>query len=182
MKPVALSALALLAVAAAPLAVSAGQHGNYNKVVTDARGNAITTASGGCVVHLRWEGGQDGLCSSTTDAVVYFAFNSSKLSGEAYAELDALVARLGNREVESASVIGYADKIGNSSYNRALSEKRALRVAKYLQSKGLVSASVAEVRALGDSEPVTQCGEKATRKNIACLAPDRRVEVRVKLK
>ena len=186
MKSVALSALALLALTTAPLAAAAGQHDNYNKPITDARGNIITTASGACVVHLRWEGGKPGECKGrgglAEEAVVYFAFNSSKLSTEGKAELDALVAKIGSRPVETASVYGYADKIGNADYNRALSEKRALRVAKYLQRKGVVSASVAEVRALGETETTTACSAKATPKSVRCNAPDRRVDVKVTIK
>jgi outer membrane protein OmpA-like peptidoglycan-associated protein len=179
MKRAALSALTMLALATAPAAF-ATDYSAFNKPVTDKRGNIVTTTTGGCLVHLRWEGGKAGECATaeakTTDTVVYFAFNSSKLGTGSKAELDRFVASLAGKEIVSANVIGYADKIGNAEYNRLLSEKRALRVAKYLQKKGLVAASVAEVRALGESEPTTDCGKKASR---ACLAPDRRVEVKV---
>ncbi len=192
MKRLTLAALGVLATATAPLAASAGaKFDNYNRPIHDHRGNIVTTKSGDCVVHLRWEGGKAGECIDVTgkhvsklagEATVYFAFNSSKLSVDAQKELDKLVAGLKGKKVNDASVVGYADKIGNVDYNRRLSEKRALRVAKYLQSKGLVSASVAEIKAVGEADANVKCPAKASAGSIKCNAPDRRVEVKVTAK
>ncbi len=189
MKQLALCALGVLATATAPLAAAA-QSDNYNRPIHDRRGNIVRSTTGGCVVHLRWEGGKPGECLDTAagksklagEATVYFAFNSSKLSTNAQHDLDKLAASLKGKNVDSASVVGFADKIGNVDYNRRLSEKRALRVAKYLQAKGLVKANVSEIRALGEADANTKCSAKPTPGSIKCNAPDRRVEVKVTTK
>lgn len=192
MNRLALCALGVLATATAPLAAVAHSStaDNFNRPIHDRRGNIVTTKTGACVVHLRWEGGKPGECKDVRsgvsklagEATVYFAFNSSKLSVEAQHELDNLARNLKGKPVDSASVVGYADKIGNVDYNRRLSEKRALRVAKYLQGKGLVKASVSEIRALGEADANAKCPAKATPGSIKCNAPDRRVEVKVTTK
>lgn len=191
MNRLALCALGVLATATAPLAAvahSSSSADKFNRPIHDRRGNIVTTKTGACVVHLRWEGGKPGECKDSRasklagEATVYFAFNSSKLSVEAQRELDKLAKNLKGKPVDAASVVGFADKIGNANYNRRLSEKRALRVAKYLQGKGLVKASVSEIRALGEADANTKCPAKPTAGSIKCNAPDRRVEVKVTTK
>jgi len=79
-----------------------------------------------------------------------------------------------------ATVIGHTDRIGSEAYNQSLSEQRARTVADYLIAKGLFADKVrAEGR--GESSPVTggSCPDGAKAQMIACLAPDRRVEVRL---
>ena len=75
---------------------------------------------------------------------------------------------------------GYADIVGNPAYNKRLSMKRAQTVKSYLAAKGLKTRKV-KIEALGESQPVTNCGyvegKKATAEQIACLAEDRRVEI-----
>ncbi|MGY2437078.1 OmpA family protein, partial [Escherichia coli] len=81
----------------------------------------------------------------------------------------------------SAVVIGYTDRIGSDAYNQKLSEARARTVADFLIGKGLPAGKVA-IQGQGEANPVTgsQCdGIKGKNELIACLAPDRRVEVKV---
>ncbi len=81
----------------------------------------------------------------------------------------------------SAVVVGYTDRIGSDAYNQKLSEARARTVADFLVGKGLAASKVA-IEGRGEANPVTgtQCdGVKGKNQLIACLAPDRRVEVRV---
>jgi OOP family OmpA-OmpF porin len=63
-----------------------------------------------------------------------------------------------------------------------LSTRRAEAVKAYLESAGIPAGKIA-ARGTDGSDPVTkpgQCkGKKATPKLIACLQPDRRVEVEV---
>jgi OmpA-OmpF porin, OOP family len=60
-----------------------------------------------------------------------------------------------------------------------LSQRRAETVAQYLAAHG-VPEDLMHAEGRGKSEPVVQCSEQARRKLIECLAPNRRVVVRVK--
>jgi hypothetical protein len=61
-----------------------------------------------------------------------------------------------------------------------LSGKRAKAVKEYLAGRGYLNTSIAKVRALGESDPVTSCNPKLKRnQQIACLGADRRVELEV---
>ena len=65
--------------------------------------------------------------------------------------------------------------------NQKLSVSRAESVKAYLVSKGFSPTSIA-VAGKGESQPVTSaddCKGPATAKVIACLAPDRRVDIEV---
>ncbi|MEO8164934.1 MAG: OmpA family protein, partial [Betaproteobacteria bacterium] len=72
------------------------------------------------------------------------------------------------------------DRIGTEVYNKKLSKRRADSVSAYLTSKG-VSADRIRMEAHGEAEPVTgdSCNKQRGKKLIACLEPDRRVEVSV---
>ena len=80
--------------------------------------------------------------------------------------------------------------MGSEKYNQALSEKRAKAVADYLIAQGVDAGKVAEVIGLGETQQQmqAQCEEevkgiknKAKRRTalIACIEPDRRVDVRL---
>ena len=77
-------------------------------------------------------------------------------------------------------MIGHTDRLGSDAYNQALSEQRARTVADYLIAKGLFADKV-RAEGQGESSPVTggSCPDGAKAQMIACLAPDRRVEVRL---
>ncbi|MGL5487791.1 MAG: OmpA family protein, partial [Shewanella sp.] len=62
-----------------------------------------------------------------------------------------------------------------------LSEQRAQAVSQYLITLGLPESNLT-VKGMGKADPVTgsQCDAEKNRNNlIACLAPDRRVEIEV---
>ncbi|MGL5321456.1 MAG: porin OmpA, partial [Aeromonas veronii] len=111
---------------------------------------------------------------------VLFEFNKATLKPAANQALDALFSQIvaANPKDGVATVIGYTDRIGSDNYNLALSEKRAQSVASYLVSKGLYSDKV-RVEGRGKSNPVTgnSCASRSKQELIACLAPDRRVEI-----
>ena len=114
---------------------------------------------------------------------VLFAFGKANLKPEAAQALDAA-----NNEINalglanpSIQVNGHADRIGKQDANLKLSQRRAETVANYLVSKGRNPANVTAV-GYGSANPVTgnTCDAVKGRKAlIACLAPDRRVEVQV---
>ncbi|OBW95790.1 porin OmpA [Gallibacterium salpingitidis] len=113
---------------------------------------------------------------------VLFAFGKANLKPEAAQSLDNLqqeISKVGN--LSSVEVAGYTDRIGSDKYNLKLSQDRANTVANYLVSKS-VSPDVIKAVGYGEANPVTgnTCDAVKGRKAlIACLAPDRRVEVSV---
>ncbi|WKT00836.1 porin OmpA [Gallibacterium salpingitidis] len=113
---------------------------------------------------------------------VLFAFGKANLKPEAAQSLDNLqqeISKVGS--LSSVEVAGYTDRIGSDKYNLKLSQDRANTVANYLVSKS-VSPDVIKAVGYGKANPVTgnTCDAVKGRKAlIACLAPDRRVEVSV---
>ncbi|MGY6039756.1 porin OmpA [Aeromonas sp. AE23HZ002T15] len=118
----------------------------------------------------------------TLSSDVLFDFNKATLKPEAGQALDTLYNQIEEARPKdgSATVIGYTDRIGSDAYNQKLSEQRAQTVANYLIGKGLPAGKV-NVEGHGKSNPVTgeSCTSKSKRELIVCLAPDRRVEVKV---
>ncbi|QIW14985.1 hypothetical protein A4G20_00670 [Pasteurellaceae bacterium RH1A] len=114
---------------------------------------------------------------------VLFAFGKSNLRPEAANALDGAyneIQGLGLAD-PAVQVNGYTDRIGKDAPNLALSQRRAETVANYLVSKGVNPANLTAV-GYGKANPVTgnTCDAVKGRKAlIACLAPDRRVEVQV---
>lgn len=109
-----------------------------------------------------------------------FAFDRSGLDDirpEGRVQLDRLARELqssdaGDRRI---AVIGHADRLGSDDYNQALSQRRADTVREYLVARGVTGTITAEGR--GNSAPLAQCDVAARAALIACLAPDRRVEI-----
>ena len=81
------------------------------------------------------------------------------------------------------TVEGHTDRLGSVAYNQKLSVQRAEAVKSYLVTAGGVDPAKVSAVGKGKSQPVTGpnvCqGQKRTDKLIACLQPDRRVEVEV---
>ncbi|MDF2413892.1 MULTISPECIES: porin OmpA [unclassified Aeromonas] len=114
---------------------------------------------------------------------VLFAFGKSTLKPEGVAALNTLYQQIVDVQPRdgSAVVVGFTDRIGSEAHNLKLSEARARTVADFLVSKGMAAGKVT-IEGRGTANPVTgaQCdGIKARAQLIACLAPDRRVEVRI---
>lgn len=75
---------------------------------------------------------------------------------------------------------GYTDRFGSMAHNKTLSLQRAQAVRKELEAQG-VTAERFDVNGLGSAAPVKLCaGKKATQAVVACLAPNRRVEISAK--
>ena len=115
--------------------------------------------------------------SLSTDTL--FDFNKSTLKPAGEAKLDDLVNKLSSVNDDSITVTGHADRIGSPEINQKLSVGRAESVKAYLVSKGVQSDRISVV-GKGEMQPVTSadaCKGPATPKVIACLQPDRRVDV-----
>ena len=113
---------------------------------------------------------------------VLFEFNKADLRPAGQQKLDEISDRLKGANVQLINAIGHADRIGSDDYNKQLSEKRAAAVKEYLAQKGVEQTKVRS-EGRGESEPVTgdQCkGNKPNAKLIACLQPDRRVDIEVR--
>ncbi len=109
---------------------------------------------------------------------VLFDFNKATLKPGAFAELDKVVASIKDKDVQLVLITGHTDRIGSVSYNQKLSERRAAAVKDYFVSKGIAADRLQAV-GKGKSQPVsTGCvGNRKTPKLVACLQPDRRVEI-----
>ncbi|MEO5862809.1 MAG: OmpA family protein [Burkholderiales bacterium] len=84
--------------------------------------------------------------------------------------------------IASIKIVGHADRLGSPTGNMKISEKRAATVMNYLVRHG-VDAAMMESMGKGDADPVTDCpGARANKALIACLSPNRRVEVMINAK
>ena len=117
----------------------------------------------------------------TLDSKVLFDFDKAVLKPEGKAAIDAqVVGKLAQvTKLDVVLVTGHTDRIGTDEYNQKLSERRADAVRDYLVSKGVDKAKI-ETIGLGEKQPLVQCDQKNHKDLIACLQPNRRVEVEVK--
>jgi OmpA-OmpF porin, OOP family len=115
----------------------------------------------------------------TYQADALFDFDKAILKPGGKAKLDDLASKIGDLNLEVVVATGYTDRIGSDKYNDRLSLRRAQAVKAYLVSKG-IEANRIYTEGKGKRNPVTTgCNQKNRKQLIACLAPDRRVEVEV---
>ena len=111
-----------------------------------------------------------------------FDFDKTMLkSGPSRDQLDELALKLKTLRYDSINIVGYTDRIGSEAYNNQLSRIRAREVKNYLVSKG-VNPEKISIEGKGMADPITGDTCKGSDRNptlIACLQPDRRVEVQV---
>jgi OOP family OmpA-OmpF porin len=112
-----------------------------------------------------------------------FDFDKAVLKPEGKAAIDSeIISKLSQvQKLELVLVTGHTDRIGTQQYNQKLSERRADAVRDYLVSKGVPKDKI-ETLGMGKTQPVpgVVCTMKQLKALIACLAPNRRVEVEVK--
>jgi OOP family OmpA-OmpF porin len=109
-------------------------------------------------------------------ATELFDFNSDKLRAP-QPKLDEIATVLvGDPAITDVDINGYTDRIGSQKYNIKLSQRRAEAVRNYLVGKG-VEGNRLKAHGLGEANPVVECHQKKRSELIACLAPNRRVEV-----
>ncbi len=115
--------------------------------------------------------------SLSSDA--YFALNSSYMKNRDKSALNALANEINRNKskITKIEIVGHSDSIGgDENYNQWLSKRRANRVATYLQSQG-VSCDF-DVFGVGSKEPVVHCAKNNRAELVACLSPNRRVEIK----
>jgi OOP family OmpA-OmpF porin len=119
----------------------------------------------------------------TFSADSLFDFNKSTVKPAGKQALDKFSADLKGTSFDLITVVGHTDRIGSHDYNMRLSTSRAEAVKNYLVDSAAIPAAKIGTKGVEKSDPVTKpgdCkGEKPTPKLIACLQPDRRVEVEV---
>ena len=119
----------------------------------------------------------------TLSADALFAFNKSSIDdirAEGRQQLDVLAGQLAakSKDIQRIHIVGYTDRLGSESYNATLSEQRAYAVMHYLTQHGVPADSIV-AEGHGAADPVAECTDSKRPALIACLAPNRRVVVKV---
>lgn len=106
-----------------------------------------------------------------------FGFDSAVLSASGQQAVQGVLAQVREAsQVQSIQVVGYTDRIGAAAYNQSLSQRRAEAVRSALVQGG-VAATRISAEGRGAAEPLVQCEQRNRRELIACLAPNRRVQI-----
>ena len=117
----------------------------------------------------------------TLNADTLFDFDKAVLRPAGRVALDDFLDKMKGIDPEVITAVGHADRFGSDSYNQHLSEERAAAVKTYLLAKGIQAKRV-QTEGKGETEPVTKAGDCEGAKSarvIACLQPDRRVDLEV---
>jgi OOP family OmpA-OmpF porin len=121
----------------------------------------------------------------TLSTDVLFDFDKAELKDSGKQRLDELAGQIKDADVDEIIAVGHADRIASEGYNQKLSEERAQAVKSYLEQRGAKAQRVT-AEGKGESQPVTgeDCAKMgaergSNRKLVACLQPDRRVEIEV---
>ena len=141
--------------AAAPLALLLLLGACANKTA-DA---SATTGSGSIAPQGPAPGSQDDLANNVGDKVFY-ATDSSGLSGDARSTLDRQAAWLGRYPQVQVQMGGNCDERGTTEYNLALGQRRAGAARDYLVAHGVASARVTAV-SYGKERPIAVGSDEA---------------------
>ena len=119
--------------------------------------------------------------SFSADAL--FDFGKAVIKPDGKLALDRFANNLKGTRYDVISVTGHTDRIGSKAYNAALSTRRAEAVKSYLVNPAGIPAEKITFKGMDKSQPVTKPGDckgaKPSKSLIACLQPDRRVDVEV---
>ena len=111
-----------------------------------------------------------------------FSFDKAVIRPDGRVALDNFSRDLQSARYSMVSVEGNTDRLGSEAYNQKLSQERADAVKAYLVTNGIDARKITST-GRGETNPETKpedCkGNKPTPSLIACLQPDRRVDVEV---
>ena len=128
----------------------------------DAASASASSSSGGEIT----AGTQEDLIVNVGDRV-FFEFDSSELTVDAQATLDAQAAWLMQYPDTNITVEGHADERGTREYNLALGARRANSAREFLVSRGIESSRIKTV-SFGKERPAELCS------NENCYSENRR--------
>lgn len=113
---------------------------------------------------------------------VLFSFGKSgysDITSAGHEELRKIAQSLKSQKVDSVTVAGHADPIGDAASNQRLSEARAQTVTSVLLQLGIGTDSIHSV-GYGSTQTVVSCTTGSRRELIACNAPNRRVDLTIR--
>lgn len=87
---------------------------------------------------------------------IYYDFNKSNIRPDAQVELDYIVTMMKEFSNMEITLISHTDSRGKTSYNKELSEKRAVSARQYIISKGISSMRII-ASGYGESELKNDC-------------------------
>lgn len=120
-----------------------------------------------------------GLDAEKAQASVLFAFDryDEPAINRDFSRVEEIADAIKKSGSQRVVVTGFADKLGNFTYNQALSAQRANTVAYLLTQQG-VPANRIKVDANGATRVYKECeGQTKSAQTVDCLAPNRRVNV-----
>jgi len=106
--------------------------------------------------------------STEVDSTVNFAFNSSQLEPGAQAILRKQADWIRQFPEIRFRVYGHTDAVGSNRSNKALGQRRANAVVRYLSTLGISSSRLEAVVSFGETQPlvVTQGRERRNRRTV----------------
>ena len=177
-----IAAFAVVATVVAPGMAQA--HDDGKSVVLDARGNAVTTLRGDCVVHNFIEA-EGSICNASRSIeeitvideviipnVVYFDLGSSRLNSRGQKVIDEVAKGLKQLGTYSVNLSGHADRLASASFNQGLSERRAAAVKSALTARGVNAGSI-ETEGFGEGSNAVPTADEVPE------ALNRRVEISI---
>lgn len=120
-----------------------------------------------------------GLDAAKEQASVLFAFDrhDEAAINRDFSRVEEIADAIKKSGSNQVRITGFADQLGNFSYNQALSAQRANQVA-YLLTKQGIPATQININANGSTRIYKGCeGQTKTVATVNCLAPNRRVNV-----
>ncbi len=85
---------------------------------------------------------------------IFFDSGKSELKPESYIELNKLLNLLKENPTLKIEIAGHTDNTGNKASNMVLSQKRAVAIVDFLQTKGIESKNTI-AKGYGDTKPIT---------------------------
>lgn len=110
--------------------------------------------------------------ANSTFSPVYFAYDSSAITGSEQAKVEAIADFMNNDPKAGVVIEGHTDERGDNDYNMSLGERRSLGVREYLMGIG-VSADRVHSRSFGEEMPAdvghTESAYRANRRAVFLL-------------